>query len=69
MNWEGALNVVILRLAKRAEGPLKCNPRFPAGSKRKLQLRGSSPSLRLGMTRVIVSIDGPTLAIQGLSPN
>ena len=29
---DGAPNVVILRLAKHAEGPLKCNARFPAGA-------------------------------------
>jgi hypothetical protein len=50
-------DVVILRLAKRAEGPLKCNTGFLAGSRRNLQLGGPSPSARFGMTPLIASID------------
>src|SRR5204863_4405582 len=56
INRESARNIVILRLAKRAEGPLKCNARFLPRSRRNLQVRGSSPSPRPGMTRFIGAI-------------
>jgi hypothetical protein len=52
MTLYGTHIIAIPKLAQRAEGPRNCNEHFLAASRRNLQLRGPSPSARLGMTYV-----------------
>ena len=65
INREGDPNIVILRLAKRAEGPLKCNARFLPGAGAICRCEVPRPAAAgLGMTRLIVS----TRRMQHLRP-